>query len=94
MLGAIILGIVAGFAGRLLVGDRDKMGLLTTTLLGLAGAVVGWLIFTDLIGIGDTDLFDWGGLVSAIIGVVIVLAAGRLLGGERRRQVADHLPRV
>ena len=92
MLGAIILGIVSGFAGRLLMGGRDRMGLLASTLLGLAGAVVGWLIFTGLIGIGDT--FDWGGLIGAIVGVVVVLAAGRLLGGERQRRVADHLPLV
>jgi uncharacterized membrane protein YeaQ/YmgE (transglycosylase-associated protein family) len=92
MLGAIILGIVAGFAGGLLMGSRDKMGLLATTLLGLAGAVVGWLIFTDLIGIGDTDIFDWGGLIGAIIGVVVLLAAARLLRGERQRRIADHLP--
>ncbi|HTE62297.1 MAG TPA: hypothetical protein VK631_18225, partial [Solirubrobacteraceae bacterium] len=25
------------------------------TLLGLAGAVVGWLVFADVLGIGDTD---------------------------------------
>lgn len=79
MIGAIILGIVAGFAGRLLMPGKDKMGFIPTVLLGLAGAVVGWLIFTDLLGIGDTDVFDLGGLVSAIIGVVILLGAFRLI---------------
>ena len=34
---------------------------------------VGWLIFTGLLGIGDDDVFDLGGLLSAIIGVLIVL---------------------
>lgn len=79
MIGAIILGIVAGFAGRLLMPGRDPMGFLATALLGLAGAVVGWLIFTDLIGIGDTDMFDLGGLVGAIIGVMILLGVYRLV---------------
>jgi uncharacterized membrane protein YeaQ/YmgE (transglycosylase-associated protein family) len=77
MLGAIILGIVAGFLGRLIMPGRDEMGFFATVLLGLAGAVVGWLIFTGLLGIGDTAVFDLGGLVSAIIGVVILLAAFR-----------------
>jgi uncharacterized membrane protein YeaQ/YmgE (transglycosylase-associated protein family) len=45
----------------------------TSLVLGLAGAVVGWLIFTALLGIGDDDVFDLGGLLSAIIGVLIVL---------------------
>jgi uncharacterized membrane protein YeaQ/YmgE (transglycosylase-associated protein family) len=39
------------------------MGFLATVLLGLAGAVVGSLVFTGLLGIGDTDTFDLGGLV-------------------------------
>jgi uncharacterized membrane protein YeaQ/YmgE (transglycosylase-associated protein family) len=79
MIGAIILGIVAGFAGRLIMPGRDKMGFIATVLLGLAGAVIGWLVFTDLLGIGDTDVFDLGGLLSAIIGVVIILGVFRLI---------------
>jgi uncharacterized membrane protein YeaQ/YmgE (transglycosylase-associated protein family) len=80
MIGAIILGIIAGFLGRFLMPGKDRMGFFATVLLGLAGAVVGWLIFTDLLGIGDTRMFDLGGLVGAIIGVMILLGAFRLLG--------------
>ncbi|MEA2305949.1 MAG: hypothetical protein QOH43_3229 [Solirubrobacteraceae bacterium] len=79
MIGAIILGIVAGFLGRFLMPGKDKMGFISTTLLGLAGAVVGWLVFTGLLGIGDTDMFDLGGLVGAIVGVMILLGAFRLV---------------
>ena len=74
MIGAIILGLVAGFIGRAIMPGRQRMGVLATMALGLVGAVVGWAIFTAGLGIGDTDVFDLGGLVSAIIGVVIVLA--------------------
>jgi uncharacterized membrane protein YeaQ/YmgE (transglycosylase-associated protein family) len=79
MIGAIILGIVAGFAGRFLMPGKDPMGFFATVLLGLAGAVVGWLLFTDLLGIGDTHMFDLGGLVGAIIGVMILLGTLRLV---------------
>ena len=41
--------------------------------MGLVGAAVGWLIFTAGLGIGDEDVFDWGGILSALIGVIIVL---------------------
>jgi len=94
MVGAVILGIVAGFLGRFLMPGKNKMGFIATTLLGLAGAVVGWLIFTDLIGIGDTDIFDLGGLVSAVIGVIVLLALGRLAqhGASRHRRVGEHIP--
>ena len=54
MIGAIILGIVAGFVGRALMPGKDDMGFFATILLGLAGALVGFFIFTELLGIGDT----------------------------------------
>jgi uncharacterized membrane protein YeaQ/YmgE (transglycosylase-associated protein family) len=78
MVGAIILGIVAGYLGRLLMPGRDKMGFIATMLLGLAGAVVGFLIFTELLGIGDDKMFDLGGLIGAVIGVMILLALYRV----------------
>jgi uncharacterized membrane protein YeaQ/YmgE (transglycosylase-associated protein family) len=83
VIGAIILGIVAGFVGRLLMPGRDPMGFFATILLGLAGALVGFFIFTALLGIGDTDMFDLGGLVGAIIGVMILLALYRALLARR-----------
>src|SRR3954466_13323687 len=77
MIGAIILGIVAGFLGRLLMPGRDPMGFFATVLLGLAGALVGYFIFTGLLGIGDNDKFDLGGLVGASTGVVALLGPSR-----------------
>jgi uncharacterized membrane protein YeaQ/YmgE (transglycosylase-associated protein family) len=79
MIGALILGFVAGVVGRMLMpGDvfRHMSGptsWLVSLVLGLAGAAVGWLIFTALLGIGDEDVFDLGGIISAILGVLIVL---------------------
>ncbi len=83
MIGAIILGVVAGYLGRLLMPGRDPMGFLVTTLLGLAGAVVGFLIFTELLGIGDNEAFDLGGLLGAIIGVMLLLALYRAYMARR-----------
>lgn len=77
MIGALILGLVAGALGKFLMPGKDGGGIIVTTLLGLVGAFVGYLLFTRLLGIGDDDAFDLGGLVSAIIGVMIVLFAYR-----------------
>ena len=74
MIGAIILGIVAGFLARLLVPGKQAIGFLLTIVLGLVGALVGWFVFTELLGIGDDDKFDLGGLLGAVIGSVVVLA--------------------
>jgi uncharacterized membrane protein YeaQ/YmgE (transglycosylase-associated protein family) len=89
MIGALILGLVAGFIGRALVPndvfsgmDRGPRSWAVSVLLGLVGAFVGYLIFTRGLGIGDDDAFDLGGLLSAIIGVVIVLVG---LGFVMRR---------
>jgi uncharacterized membrane protein YeaQ/YmgE (transglycosylase-associated protein family) len=93
MIGALILGLVAGFIGRALVPNDIFSEMSGPTswgvsiLLGLVGAFVGYLIFTRLLGIGDDDAFDLGGILSAIIGVVIVLivagAVVRRAGGGR-----------
>src|SRR5215210_3302276 len=73
MIGAIILGLLAGFIGRALMPGKQDLNILATLLLGLAGSLVGFLIFTELLGIGDTDAFDLGGLIGAIIGTVLLL---------------------
>ena len=59
---------------------------LASIALGLAGAVLGYLIFTVGLGIGDTDVFDFGGIISAIIGTLIVLVVVGFF--VRRRGVA------
>lgn len=82
MIGALILGLVAGALGKFLMPGKDGGGFIVTTLLGLVGAFVGYLLFTRLLGIGDDDAFDLGGLLSAVIGVMIVLFA--------YRQIADR----
>ena len=93
MIGALILGLVAGFIGRALVPNDVFSDLSGPTswavsiVLGLAGAFVGYLIFTRGLGIGDDDAFDLGGILSAIIGVVIVLVVAGFvvsrMGGGR-----------
>jgi uncharacterized membrane protein YeaQ/YmgE (transglycosylase-associated protein family) len=73
MIGAIILGILAGYIGRAIMPGNQDFGFFKTTLLGIVGALAGFLIFTEVFGIGDTEAFDLGGLPGAVIGVIIVL---------------------
>jgi uncharacterized membrane protein YeaQ/YmgE (transglycosylase-associated protein family) len=77
---ALALGFVAGAIGRALV-PNDAFETMSgwrswaaSTGLGLVGAVIGYWIFAGLFGIGDEDKFDWGGIVGAVIGAVIVVA--------------------
>ena len=83
MIGALILGLLAGFIGKALMPGKDPGGFFVTILLGLAGSVVGFLIFTELLGIGDDQIFDLGGLIGAIIGVMILLGIYRAVVARR-----------
>jgi uncharacterized membrane protein YeaQ/YmgE (transglycosylase-associated protein family) len=96
MIGAILLGLFCGVVARLLVpGDAFRhmsgpVSWLVSLALGLAGALVGYLIFTVGLGIGDTDIFDWGGVLSALIGTVIVLVIATWVLRRRSRHEADR----
>jgi uncharacterized membrane protein YeaQ/YmgE (transglycosylase-associated protein family) len=91
MIGALILGLVAGVIGRALIPNdafehmHGPASWLVSIVLGLVGAFVGYLIFTRGLGIGDDDAFDLGGILSAILGVVIVLLLATLLLRGRGR---------
>src|ERR1700744_3636000 len=84
-LAALALGFVAGAIARALIPNdafRHMHGVrswLTSAGLGLLGALVGYWIFHGLFGIGDTDKFDWGGIIGAIIGAMIVVALASFL---------------
>jgi uncharacterized membrane protein YeaQ/YmgE (transglycosylase-associated protein family) len=90
MIGALLTGLVAGIIGRMLVPDmwselHGPASWLFSLVLGLAGALLGYLIFTVGLGIGDTDVFDLGGIVGAIIGVIILLPFVGIYARFRRR---------
>lgn len=77
MLGAIVLGLVAGYVGRLFTPGSGISGCLPTTAIGLVGSLAGYLLFTEALGVGDTEMLDLGGLPGAVIGTVLVLAVIR-----------------
>ena len=96
MIGAAIVGFVAGVIGRMLMpGDpfRHMSGPKSwgiSLLIGLAGAALGYLIFTVGLGIGDTDVFDFGGHHRGDLGVIIVLFIVGAVGKRRRRRARAH----
>jgi uncharacterized membrane protein YeaQ/YmgE (transglycosylase-associated protein family) len=77
LISAIVIGIIAGYLGRALLPGPDPMGFLGTVVVGIIGALVGWVLFTYLLGIGDEDKFDLGGIIGAIIGTMLVLLVYR-----------------
>ena len=82
IIAAIVIGIIAGYLGRLLLPGPDPMGFVETVIVGIVGALVGWVLFTYLLGIGDEDKFDLGGILGSIVGVMVVLLILRAVGGS------------
>jgi uncharacterized membrane protein YeaQ/YmgE (transglycosylase-associated protein family) len=64
VIGALLLGLVVGAVVRAIIPNdafehmSGWRSWLLSIALGLAGAALGWVVFTVLIGIGDDDIFD------------------------------------
>lgn len=87
ILGFIVLGLIAGAIAKLILPGDDPGGLIVTTLIGIAGAVIGGLIASAL-GIGELDeFFDIGTWLIAIGGALLLLIAYRMFaGGDDHRR--------
>jgi uncharacterized membrane protein YeaQ/YmgE (transglycosylase-associated protein family) len=81
IIAAIVIGIIAGYLGRALLPGDDSMGFVATVCVGIVGALVGYFVFIA-IGIGDSDKFDLGGIIGAILGTMLVLLILRMVRGR------------
>ena len=89
IIGWILLGLCAGAIAKLVLPGDDPGGIIVTTLIGIAGALVGGFIASAL-DIGDLDeFFDIGTWLIAIGGSLLLLILYRLFTGrpEARRGI-------
>ena len=54
LIAAIVIGFIAGFLGRALLPGPDPMGVVATIAVGIVGALVGWVLFTYVLGSATT----------------------------------------
>jgi uncharacterized membrane protein YeaQ/YmgE (transglycosylase-associated protein family) len=80
--GWIVFGLVAGLIARAIMPGRQNMGLLMTTLLGIAGSFMGGFLASVIRG-GSWRLLHPSGFIGAIIGAVVLLWLGRMMSGRR-----------
>lgn len=74
----IVFGLIAGLVAKFLMPGKDPGGIIVTTLLGIAGALVGGFISTQL-GYGSLSGFDLRSLAIAIGGSLLLLGLYRII---------------
>ena len=83
MIGFIVFGLVVGALARLFTPGRQRLGLLWTLLLGLAGSVIGGLV-ANLLGTGSLFELNIVGAVVAIISAMLLVGTAESLAGRGR----------
>ena len=74
IIGWIVLGLLAGLIAQAIMPGGERRGCIITTLLGIAGALVGGFLATAL-GVGDPidEFFDLSTWIAAVVGALIIL---------------------
>jgi uncharacterized membrane protein YeaQ/YmgE (transglycosylase-associated protein family) len=79
----IILGLVAGVVAKMLVPGKDSQGLIITFVLGIAGALLGGFVATQVLHVaGIRGFFNLSTWVCAIVGAIVLLLAYNLINGR------------
>ena len=86
VLGWILFGFVVGLIARALTPGRDPLGLIGTTLLGIAGALLGGWLGQAL---GWYQANEGAGFVAATGGAIVLLLLARLVRRRFSRGSAD-----
>ncbi|MEC4984529.1 MAG: GlsB/YeaQ/YmgE family stress response membrane protein [Oscillatoria sp. PMC 1068.18] len=68
-----ILGLIAGAIAKAIYPGHQGGGILATIGLGILGAFVGGYLGQLLFGVGTAGALSIGGIITAIIGAIIVI---------------------
>lgn len=80
----IVVGIIAGWLGKMVVRGEGPGGILGDLVVGVIGALIGGWIFNKLGHVGVTGI-NIGSILVAFIGAVILLLIMRAVTGARAR---------
>ena len=80
----IILGAIGGAIAKALLPGDDPGGFIVTTLIGIAGAILGGFLAAALFGADPLDeFFDISSWLTAIVGAIVLLVLYRMVAGRR-----------
>lgn len=83
ILGAIIIGGLAGWVASMIMKTDASMGMLANIIVGIIGAILGNLLL-PVFGIDGTSGFTLWSFVVATLGAVVLLFVVGLFRGGRR----------
>lgn len=70
----IVLGLMAGFIAKLLLGSRAQHGIIITILIGITGALLGGWVASKYFGVNaNKGFFDVSTWLTAIAGSAVLL---------------------
>ena len=80
----ILLGLLAGLIAKAILPGDDPGGFIVTTLIGIAGALIGGFLAAALFDAHPLDeFFDISTWLTAIIGSIILLLIYRMVVSRR-----------
>jgi uncharacterized membrane protein YeaQ/YmgE (transglycosylase-associated protein family) len=83
----LVIGLLAGLIARALLPGNQSMGLVATTLLGIAGSFVGGLVGSLFRSDGRMWDLHPSGLIFSVIGSMLLLLLVGMAGRSRRVRV-------
>ena len=78
IIGAIIVGAIVGAIASLIVPGRTPLGCIGVVLVGIAGGLLGGLLFDAIIGPDDEELNWIGSFLVALLGAILILFVIRM----------------
>ena len=82
LLGTLIVGFIVGLVARALKPGDDKLGIVMTALLGVAGAFVANYAGTALGWYREGEAAGW---IASVVGAIVLLALYGLVKGRAGR---------
>jgi uncharacterized membrane protein YeaQ/YmgE (transglycosylase-associated protein family) len=86
ILGLILVGAVIGVLARLIVPGKQRLSMLATILLGVAGAVIGGVL-ASLVGMGSITELNVVGFILAVVAAVLLIGVAEGVSGRSRGSI-------
>ena len=80
IIGTIVIGFIVGLLARAIKPGNDRMGIILTTLLGIAGAFIARYVGQAMGWYGPNDAAGW---IASVIGAMVLLVIYGLVRGRR-----------